>query len=74
MAIDDREKRANVIGVGRPWARTKEPAASKDEQWRIASGNAYGGTALTPPAATAARLLLINPPGLDGGFGSGLSL
>lgn len=26
-----------------------------------------------PPAATAARLLLINPPGLDGGFGTGLS-
>ena len=27
-----------------------------------------------PPAAATNRLLLINPPGLDGGFGTGLSL
>lgn len=29
---------------------------------------------LTPSVAVTNRLLLINPPGLDGGFGTGLSL
>ena len=48
MAIDTKEKRANVLGVGRPWMRDKFPVASPDEQWRIASGNAYGGNALSP--------------------------
>jgi len=51
MAIDTKEKRANVIGVGRPWLRDKFPQAAKDEQWRIASGNAYGGNALSAAAA-----------------------
>ncbi len=47
MAIDSKEKRAAVLGVGRPWMRDKFPVATPDEEWRIASGNAYGGNALS---------------------------
>lgn len=50
MAIDTREKRAAITGVGRLYNRDKLPDATKDEEWRIASGLAYGGNALTPPA------------------------
>ena len=50
MALNTQEKRLNVVGVGRPWLRSKLPQASKDEQWRIASGLAYGGNALSPLA------------------------
>lgn len=50
--------------------RDKFPVATPDEEWRISSGNAYGGNALSPPVAGGGRLLLINPPGLDGGFGN----
>lgn len=74
MSIDTKEKRAAVLGVGRPWMRDKFPVATPDEEWRIASGNAYGGNALSPAGGTVNRLLLINPPNLDGGFGTGLSL
>lgn len=54
MALDDKEKRAAVLGVGRPWMRDKFPVATPDEEWRISSGNAYGGNALSPSAATGA--------------------
>lgn len=47
MAIDSKEKRAAVLGVGRPWMRDKFPVATPDEEWRISSGNAYGGNALS---------------------------
>ena len=47
MAIDTREKRASVLGVGRPWMRTKEPVAAKTQPWRMSSGNTYGGNSLT---------------------------
>ena len=46
MALDTKEKRAAVIGVGRPWLRDKFPVATPDEEWRMSSGNAYGGNAL----------------------------
>ena len=42
MAIDSKEKRASVIGVGRPYLRDKFPIASPDPQWRASSGLAYG--------------------------------
>lgn len=48
MALDTKEKRAAVIGVGRPWMRDKFPVVTPDEEWRISSGNAYGGNALSP--------------------------
>jgi len=47
MAIDTREKRASVLGVGRPWMNTKEPGAV-DQLWRHASGMSYAGTVLSP--------------------------
>lgn len=50
MAIDSKEKRAAVLGVARPWMRDKFPVATPDEEWRMSSGNAYGGNALSPPA------------------------
>ena len=70
MAIDDKEKRAAVLGVGRPWMRDKFPVATPDEEWRISSGNAYGGNALSPGAG---RIMggLVGPSGLVG-YGGGL--
>ena len=59
MALDSLEKRRNVPGVGRPYMRVKHPVATPDEQWRIASGNAYGGNALTPAAAGASADIII---------------
>lgn len=69
MAIDDKEKRAAVLGVARPWMRDKFPVATPDEEWRISSGNAYGGNALSP--AVGGRVSsLIGPGGLisEGGL------
>lgn len=48
MAIDSKEKRAAVLGVARPWMRDKFPVATPDEEWRMSSGNAYGGNVLSP--------------------------
>lgn len=72
MAIDTKEKRAAVIGVGRPWMRDKFPVATPDEEWRISSGNAYGGNALSPTAPSG-RIMgaLIGTSGLIG-HGGGL--
>ncbi len=50
MALDSKEKRASVIGVGRPWMRDKFPIATPDEQWRATSGLTYGSNALSPDA------------------------
>lgn len=70
MAIDTREKRTCVVGVGRPWHRSKFPG-SIDEAWRIASGNAYCGNSLIPlpvettvgpPAAAVAATHLVAEP------------
>ena len=47
MAIDSKEKRAAVLGVGRPWMRDKFPVATPDEEWRASSANSYGGNALS---------------------------
>ena len=58
MAIDDREKALCVVGVGRPFMRTKLPIATPDEEWRISSGNAYGGNALSAAAASTVPALL----------------
>ncbi|GMQ92502.1 MAG: hypothetical protein BMS9Abin11_1834 [Gammaproteobacteria bacterium] len=48
MAIDSKKKRVAVLGVARPFMRDKFPVATPDEEWRISSGNAYGGNALSP--------------------------
>jgi hypothetical protein len=55
MAIDSKEKRQAVLGVGRPWIRNKFPVATPDEEWRISSGNAYGGNALSAGGVVAFR-------------------
>ncbi len=59
MAIDTLEKRAAIVGVGRPWMRGKLPG-TVDEEWRIASGNAYGGNALSPAAGGTTLLQMLN--------------
>lgn len=61
----------SAAGAGRVFMRAQFPIATPDEQWRIGAGIAYAGNALSPPAAGTNRLLLLNPPGLDGGFGTG---
>jgi len=58
MALDTQEKRMAAFGVGRPWMRTKLPGAN-DEEWRISSGNAYGGNALSPAAAGGVTVTVI---------------
>ena len=50
MAIDSKEKRQGITGVGRPYIRDKFPVAAKDEEWRIFSGNSYGGNTLSVSA------------------------
>ena len=47
MAIDTAEKRQNITGCGRPYMRSHFPVATPDEEWRIFSGNAYGGNTLS---------------------------
>ena len=49
MAIDSKEKRAAVLGVARPWMRDKFPVATPDQEWRVSSGNAYGGNTIAAP-------------------------
>ncbi len=74
MAIDSKEKRASVMGVARPWMRDKFPVATPDQEWRISSGNAYGGNALSPGSgrimgAIAGHGGLAGPGGLAGNHG-----
>jgi len=45
--MDSKEKRQNVIGVGRPWMRNHFPVAVPDTEWRAASGLSYGANGLT---------------------------
>jgi len=78
MAIDNKEKRAAVLGVARPWMRDKFPRAASDEEWRISSGNAYGGNALAPAVTGRIMSSLVNAGGLVGlgglaGTGGGLA-
>ena len=41
MAIDTSQKRASVVGVGRPWIRSTYPNATQDILWRSSVGNIY---------------------------------
>ncbi len=55
MAIDSKEKRASVIGVGRPYLRDKFPVtAPGDVQWRASSGLAYGAYIVSSVITTVA--------------------
>lgn len=46
MAIDTKEKRANMLTVGRPWMRGRVPNGDKDVGWRSQLGMFYGGNGL----------------------------
>ncbi len=63
MAIDDREKRASIPGVGRSFMRGRFPATI-DEQWRHAVGHSYAGTTLSPPTGGGLVLSLVAHGGL----------
>lgn len=61
----------------RTWSNAARGPAAEIEPASIRTwANAPGGGIVEEQAvaAVANRLLLINPPGLDGGFGTGLSL
>lgn len=62
MALDTKEKRMAAAGVGRPWMRAKLPGAN-DEEWRIASGNAWGGNTLASPAKATDIITQVGPHG-----------
>ena len=49
MAIDTIEKRQNIAGAGRVFMRSHFPVATPDDEWRIASGIAYGGNVIAGP-------------------------
>ena len=51
MALDSKTKRAAVMGVARPWMRSKNPDAGLGEAWRVASGNTYPVASLSVPVA-----------------------
>lgn len=75
MALDSAAKRQAVSGVGRPWMRGQFPSTGKGREWRSSVGLSYPVADFQSPAGgTVNRLLLIDPPGLDGGFGTGLSI
>jgi hypothetical protein len=64
MALDTKEKRQNSLGVGRPYLRNHFPVATPDEEWRIASGIAWGGNALSPTVGGRIMSSLVGPGGL----------
>lgn len=64
--FDTREKRACILGVGRPWMRDKLPGTI-DEGWRLATGNVYCGNALTPPVGGFQAAWAVNANTLLGG-------
>lgn len=39
--MNTEEKRASVLGVARPWSRSKSPQLAKSGTWRATTGNAY---------------------------------
>ena len=69
MALDTREKRMNAARVARPWMRAKHAVGATDQQSRIASGNGYGGNALsagTFQVAWASGANVVLQPGVTG--------
>ncbi len=60
MALDSKEKRASVPGIGRPWYRTKLPGAV-DAPWRAASGNVYAGLTYAAAVAPTFDVIRNNP-------------
>ena len=57
MAIDSAEKRQNISGCGRLFMRSHFPQTTPDSEWRIASGIAFGGNAISSIIAVIANLV-----------------
>ncbi len=51
MSIDNKQKRWSVVGVGRPWLRTKNPH-TRAVAWRMSVGLSYAGNAISGPPST----------------------
>lgn len=60
MAIDSKEKRVAVIGVGRPWMRDKFPIATPDPEWRASSGLTYGGNPFSVITVTSGDIYILD--------------
>ena len=72
MALDSKAKRASIPGVGRPWYRTKQPAANS-VAWRIASGNAYGGNAIAAATTSVGWTRSLTPSPVRPSYKSGFA-
>lgn len=75
MAIDTAKKRVSMMNMATDGGSNMVlnfvadgTVAANDRQTML---DCYGGIAWDSPAAGGARLLLINPPGLNGGFDAG---
>lgn len=60
MALDSKQKRMAVPGVGRPWLRSNYSDTAKDGPWRASVGNVY-------PVTTFAALptIVVSKPGVS---------
>jgi len=47
--LTTRTNRASVVGVGRPWMRSKQPDSAKPLSWRMSTGLTYAGNILGAP-------------------------
>ena len=69
MALDSQAKRMNAARVARPWTRARLAVGATTEASRIASGNGYGGNALSPgtfQVAWARGANVVLQPGVTG--------
>lgn len=67
MALDTQEKRMAAVGVGRPYLRTKLPAAV-DVEWRASTGLSYGANGIGAPVAGDAMPMAIHIYKMAGGL------
>lgn len=51
MALDSKQKRMSVVGVGRPWLRSQLPHG-KNLAWRMSVGLTYAGNAISGPPSS----------------------
>ncbi len=76
MAVDTAEKRFSMLnfGDGTTIHLLFETDGTVDLDDRQHLLDCYSGIAFGAPAGATNRLLMLNPPGLDGGFGTGITL
>lgn len=60
MALDSKQKRMAVPGVGRPWMRAQNTDVAKDGPWRACVGLSYPVVAFILPAIETPDLLNLN--------------